>query len=442
MSKNSWGLLRGRVFRIVIGGEFVSLLGDGIYTVALAWLVLSVSSAKVLAVTLICLGVPRGLLLLIGGAATDRLSSRQVMFVSHVTRAILVTALGLAVAAKNVHPWEFYVISAAFGVADAFFWPASKAILPTLVPSEDLPQANAINSVAEQAPALVGPLLGGALVAGFGAAVGLFCDAGTFLLAAITILAAPRSAVNAEKPSISVKATFDEIRAGFSYARRKPGVRWVLLIISASALAYGGLFGVGLPRLAQTFPERAFGLGVMYSSWGFGQLGGALSAAHTGLPRRWGMLIIGMAFAEGTTFALLGVVPNLFVVSVMLALLGFGVAYSSDVALPTWVQVTTSQEMLGRVSSIMDIPRVALEPLSMVMMGILCTISVRLAFFAASIPMLAAACILLATKSARTLQTATTPDASSDEGAVTRPGSVAIEPGSVDKQPGGAGLGP
>lgn len=383
------------------------MLGDSVYTVALAWLILQVASPAVLAISMICLGIPRGVLLLLGGVATDYFTPRQVMFCSHGIRAILVTGLAILTAAGQFQHWHFYVISTAFGIADAFFWPASGSILATLVPPGELVQANVVNSIGEQATTLTGPIIGGLLVYGLGPVPALFCNAATFLIAACTILAAPKT-VKPTPGRITVGKTLGDIRTGLAYSYSKPGIRVILLIISASALAYSGLFGVGLPTLAKTFPQASFGLGLMIASWGLGQFLGALSAGYTGLPRRWGLLIIGMAFCEGAVFGLLGFIPNLWIVSALFVVLGFGVAYSSDVALPTWIQKTTPREMLGRVNSIMDIPRVTLEPISMIMMGTLASINVRLAFGAASLPMLFVAMTLLASKQARNL--ATEPD--------------------------------
>jgi hypothetical protein len=83
--------------------------------------------------------------------------------------------------------------------------------------------------------------------------------------------------------------------------------------------------------------------------------------------------------------------------------LGFGVAYASDVAIPTWIQASTSTEMLGRVNSIINLPRVLLPPVSMAVMGGLAVISVRLPFFFAAAPMLLAAAALTVTGATRQL---------------------------------------
>ncbi len=251
--------------------------------------------------------------------------------------------------------------------------------------------------VAEQVSRLAGPLLGGALMAWAGAPAAMGFNAFTFFVAAGTVLAAPRREVG----PVEGLSVFREIRAGLSYAGRNVEVRIVLLVVGAGALSYSGLFTVALPALAR----NSLVLGAMFSAWGLGQLVGTLSATLTGLPRRWGLLIIGMAVAEGTSFAVLGVVPRYQLAVVLLALLGAGVAYSSDVALPSFVQTRTPADLLGRVNSLLDLPRVALAPLSIAGMGLLAAIDVRLAFLFAALPMLLVGLILAASRRARRLTT-------------------------------------
>src|SRR6266699_433119 len=100
------------------------------------------------------------------------------------------------------------------------------------------------------------------------------------------------------------------MRGGVIYAARHVEVRMVLLLVTAATLSYSGLFAVGLPTLARGVSGGSLALGVMVSAWGLGQLIGAVGASITGLPRRWGRLIIGMTFAEGTCFAVLGLAPH------------------------------------------------------------------------------------------------------------------------------------
>jgi MFS family permease len=399
-----------RRFWWVWSGEALSLFGDLSFEVAFAWLVLSTSgSAATLGLVLVVGGVPRALLLLAGGAITDRFTPRTVMLVSHLGRAVAVTALTVLVAADTLHLWHLYAIAVAFGVAEAFFWPASASIVPTLVTPDRLPRANALVGAAEQAARLGGPLLGGALVALGGSVSAMAFNAATFLVAAGTVLMAPRTAA---APS-GHRSVVGEIRAGLRYAARSYEIRIVLVIVSAATLSYAGLFRVGLPALSKQFSHGtgsgAVGLGVLLAAWGLGQLAGTVAATLTGLPRRWGLLIVAMAVAEGATFAVLGFVPSLAVAAALLALLGVGVAYSSDVALPTFVQTRTPPALLGRVNSLIDLPRVTLEPVSVAVLGLLTAVDLRWAFVAAAVPTLAAGIGLALSPRARRMTAAADP---------------------------------
>lgn len=183
-------VLHDRTFRMVEGGEIVSVLGDYAYQVAFAWLVLSVTgSAVTLAVVMICNVVPNGLLILVGGAITDRWSARHVMFCSHLSRGLLVSGLCAVTLTGTVRIWHFYVMAAAFGLADAFFWPASGSILPLLVDAGDLPAANAVVVAGEQVAMFAGPLLGGAVMTAFSPSAVLAVNAATFFIAAVTCTA-------------------------------------------------------------------------------------------------------------------------------------------------------------------------------------------------------------------------------------------------------------
>ncbi len=393
-----WGYSQ---FRWVWLGESVAILGDVSFLVAFSWLILGISDAAMLAAVLLTVAIPRGVLMLVGGAFTDRFSPRTVMLVSHLARGIAVAALTGLYLTGTLAIWHLFAIGLLFGVADAFFWPASVSIIPTLVPREQLARANALAASGEQAARLVGPLLGGALVAlgGLGWVFGL--NACAMFFAAASLLGVRKVKVE-EQEQLSV---LRQIRSGLGYAARSVEIRIVVALIAAATLSYSGLFAVGLPALAKS-SGGALVLGMMLSAWGLGQLAGTLSASVTGLPRRWGLLIIGMAFLEGVSFAVLGFVPNNLVAVALLALLGFGVAYSTDVALPTFVQTTTPPAMLGRVSSVLELPRVLLEPVSVAAMGLLATGDVRWAFLAAAVPMLLVSLALAASRRARALRTA------------------------------------
>jgi MFS family permease len=325
------------------------------------------------------------------------------MLISHLVRAAIMAAIAVAAALGSVRTWELFGLAAVFGVADAFFWPASDSILPSLLPAALLERGNAAVGLGEQATRLLGPILGGLLVrdAGLTAAIGF--NAATYLLAAFTVTAAPARRPSEERRPLA--AIGGEIAEGLRYARRSTEFRIVFMLIAAATLSYSGLFAVGLPALSRSFPDGPVALGLLLSAWGLGQLAGTVSAMVTGLPRRWGYLIIVMTLCEGTTFALLGLLPGLWITLTVLTLLGFGVAYSSDVALPTFIQTRTPPQVLGRVNSVLNLPRTALSPLSIALMGLLAAWNLRWCFAAAALPMLAAGLRAAFSPAARQLST-------------------------------------
>jgi hypothetical protein len=397
--------LRFRPFAVVLAGEGLSMVGDGAFGVALAWLVLhETGSVAALASVMLAGAIPRGLLMLFGGATTDRLSPRTVMLWSHVVRGVAVATVGALAWAGSVQLWQLYALAVVTGVAAAFFGPASESVLPFLLPAEHLPRGNALQGAAEQGAMIGGPLLGGLLTAWLGPAAAIGLNALTFFVAALTVRAAPRGEATHQQ-AMSVSGVLEEVGEGLRLARGSHEVRIVLLIVSASALSYSGVFAVGLPALARSFSTNALALGTLIAAWGVGQLLGTISAAITGLPRRWGLLIIGMTVVEAAAFALLGISPNVLSASTILVVVGFGVAYSSDVALPTFIQTRTPRQFLGRVSSLIGLPRVVLEPISIALLALVLSRSVTWGFAAAAIPMLAVGLRLCLDPEARNLRT-------------------------------------
>ncbi|HKF76998.1 MAG TPA: MFS transporter [Candidatus Dormibacteraeota bacterium] len=384
-------LLSGGPFRWMWAGQTASLLGDGAQGVALAWLTLALTGSPLaLGSVLLAGALPRAAVVLVGGAVSDRVSPRALLFASNVARALVAAVLAGLAATGSVRVWELYAGSFAFGLCDAFFVPAAGAVVPQLVAVDrDLTAANALLGVSEQGTMLVGPALGGVVVAAVGPGGAFGLNALSFLLAGAGLLPAP---IRRTARTEAAEGVWAGIGAGLAYAWSRVDLRVLLMLISVESLTYNGVFGVGLPALARSLAQGPVALGLLYSSWGCGQLAGAVSAGLTGLPRRWGLLVIAMTAGAGLAFAMLGLLPALGPDAAVLAALGFGVAYSSDVALPTWVQRSTSPQLLGRVNGMIELPRSALAPVSVVAFGALAGTSLAAAFVACgAVQLLAAA---------------------------------------------------
>lgn len=174
--------LHGRDFRLFWSANLVSLLGDGVFTVALALEALQLDrSPSGLAYVLAARTVPLVGLSLLGGVVADRVARRTALLVADGVRGGAVAVIAVLAAAHGASLLALVLMAVVFGTADAFAEPAFLALLPEIVPDAMLVQANALNSTSsELAMNLVGPAIGGAVVGLLGISGAFLLDAATF----------------------------------------------------------------------------------------------------------------------------------------------------------------------------------------------------------------------------------------------------------------------
>ena len=145
-------------FRLLAGGQFTSTIGDYCYAVALPWLVLSSHGGAILLGTVLaCYGVPRTLLIPVGGVLADKVGSRTVMLAADAVRCMLVAVLAVLAARHTASLVALGPLAAFIGAGEGLFIPASFAIMPSLLDREQLGAGNAISTAAVHAGSLLGP---------------------------------------------------------------------------------------------------------------------------------------------------------------------------------------------------------------------------------------------------------------------------------------------
>ena len=182
--------LRHRDFRLLWTGQAISLIGDGIYLVAIAWLVYDISNSPgALGLVGVAWTLPMVLTLLGAGVLSDRYDRRLLMIVADVLRVVAVGASGRAHARRRRRSCGTWSCSSCvYGVGDALFAPAFTAIVPDVVPQEDILQASALKELMEPVGLrFAGPALGGFLIAGLDVGAALVVDAATFAASAVAV---------------------------------------------------------------------------------------------------------------------------------------------------------------------------------------------------------------------------------------------------------------
>jgi Transmembrane secretion effector len=368
--------LRGRDFRLVFGGESVSLLGDQFHFVALAWLTLQLTGSGVaLGTVLMAAAIPRAVFMLVGGAMSDRLSPRSLMLGSNVLRTVVVALVATLVLTGNAQLWQLYVLAFMFGVVDAFFYPALNTMVPMLVTDRQLPPANGLVQVMQQVSGLMGPALAGVVVAAVTTGPAFAIDAASFAVASATLLAVRggrRMAQPANEPGAKAEPAaglLANIGSGLSFVWGDPAVRSLILLVAAFNFAFTGPLLVGLPYLADVrFEGGAAAFGLIISAFGAGALGGALLAGSLHRVPRLGLVTLVTAAAMGVGLALVGNAPTVILAVGAMGALGLGSGFI-NVRVVAWLQGRTPEAMRGRVMSLLLLGAIGLAPISLAVSG-------------------------------------------------------------------------
>ncbi len=380
-----WTVLASGTYRKLWLATTLSLFGDFFNSIAVAWLVLQLTgSSLALGSVLVVQALPRAILMMVGGAAVDRLSARTTMLASMGLRAASVGLLAALVLAGRTQMWEVYVIAAVFGVVDAFFWPARSSILPRVVATEELEAGNAVLNVTAQLAVILGPVLAGVVVAAFGTGWGFAGDAMFFLLGVLFVAWLPRAArAAAGDGAHAAGGLAQQIAAGLRYAWADLGIRVALIVIAVVDFGANGALAVGLPTLAHgKLAAGAGGLGILFGSWGVGATAGALGAGFFPPPRRMGLLIILLCVWLGLGMAGVGLVPSLLPAAVLMGVSGIGTGVVNTYAV-SWLQRRIEPRMQGRVMSIVMFASTGLTPLAYAASGAIASVNPTVLFVAA-----------------------------------------------------------
>ena len=357
-------------FRNLWIGGGVSALGDQFYLVALPWLVLQLTGSNLAVGTvLMCAAIPRAVLMLGGGAVSDRIAPRRIMMMTVSTRTIFVGAVGVLVFFHVVRLWHLYILAFAFGVADAFGIPAFQSLLPQLVDRERLPSANAAFQSVYQIATMLGPAPAGIIIKALGTAWAFIIDALSFLFILVPIYGLPRTSP-APKPRAEGKHFGHDIADGLLYVWRDSAMRALLIVMTGVNLCVSGPIIVGLAALAKFRFGTPTAFGVLISSWSGGALIGSIVSGTRKQRTHRGWTMIVASTVVSLAIAAVGVLSSELSIALVLALAGVVGGYN-NIVLITWFQQRVQPEFMGRVMSVLMFGWVGLMPVSYPVAGAL-----------------------------------------------------------------------
>jgi MFS family permease len=360
-------VLRSRSYLLLWTVQFASTLAGFFNYVAVAWLTLQLTgSTLAVGSVLAAAAVPLAVLMLLGGALSDRFTPRSTMLAAGLARGVVMAVLAALTLTHSVQIWQLFASAVLVGATSAFFYPASTSMLPRLVADDQLEAGNALLNISRTVAGVLGPATAGVVVAVAGVGSALGVDAAGSILAGLLVVLLPAGGRDSRASTSNPLA---DVRDGILHVWGDVPLRATLLVIAALNLFAIGAVEVGLPALAhQRLSQGAVALGTAFAAWGLGSTLGSLAAATRPAPGRFGWMMVGVVALLGAGIAGIGVAPTLPALVAVMVVVGV-VEGAGTTYLISWMQRRTDQGMQGRVMSLAMLASVGLEPLALLMAG-------------------------------------------------------------------------
>jgi MFS family permease len=341
-----------RDFALLWAGYAISMLGDGIFMVAISWQALALSnSAATLGYVWLAWTAVHLAALLFSGSLVDRANRKTVLFAAALAGVVSMGGIGILSVSGHLKLWELLVLAGVFGGGEAFFGPAFNAIIPDLVSEELLPAANSVRQfIRPFVFRLAGPALGGVLIASTKVGVAFLVDAGSFVAVILALTLMRTGSVPA--PAAEQTSLLRSTREGFAYVRSQPWLWQALCVFVVTTALELGPLQVLVPFFVKNdLHQNATGLGIYFAAGGAGALIASWTFASKGMPGRPVRVLYAAWTASGLFAALIGTSATLWQALVFGFLAG-GAAAAQIALWYTMLQTRVDREFIGRVSSL------------------------------------------------------------------------------------------
>lgn len=367
----TFAALRHRNYRLLWSGTLVSSSGDWMDQIAFNWLVYALTGSPVyLGLVNLCRMAPILVFTLVGGVVADRVERRKLLMTTQAAAMVMAFLLAVLVATNLIQIWMVMLIAAGRGTMMSFNQPARQSLVSELVPAEDLQNAIALSSATQNLTRIIGPTIGGLLIASIGVAGAFFVNAASFVAVLYGLSQMEFGEGKAKRRNKG--GMWAELKDGLRYSAGHPSLR-VLLPLALLPLVFGMPYMSMLTVFAKDVLQiGGQGLGIMTACAGAGAVIGALRVASDrgGNPTRRMMVALACFGACLIVFAWSPWLPLS-----LAALIGVGISQQSYMATNnTLIQTIVDPQYRGRVLSTMFLNR-AMVPLGTLVAGIVTSVA-------------------------------------------------------------------
>lgn len=362
--------LRNRNYRLFYFGQAVSLSGTWMQTIAQAWLVLQLTDSKVALGTVTMLQfLPITIFVLFAGVIADRVPKRNFILLTQTLAMSQALALAALVWSGHIQLWHVYALAPVLGLANAFEQPTRQAFVVEMVGKDDLMNAVVLNSALFNAARLIGPAIGGVLIATVGVKGAFLVNGVSFLpVIAGLMMMNPAELYAVNRRVHGPVNPLGELKEGLAYAFRTPAVLLIVILVAMIG-TFGYNFTVVLPLVDRFVLGRgSVELGFLTAAVGLGALISALALAGRKTAAKQTMFLGGAAFA-----IMLGAVAlSHWYYATLLFLLLLGMASTAFGATAnTSLQLATPDHLRGRVMALYMLLFVGSTPIGGYLTGLM-----------------------------------------------------------------------
>jgi MFS family permease len=356
-------------YRLFWFSQLISQIGNWMQVTAQAWLVLQLTGSSVALGTVLALQyLPMLCVTLFAGVVVDRVSKQRLLMVAAALELVQAGVLAALTSGGHIQLWHIYVLAGCLGLVTAFENPGRQAFVMELVGRQNVVNAVGLNSAQVNGARLIGPAIGGLVIAGWGVAACFFLNATSFLTVVVGLALMRRE---------NFLALPSKQAGGKMLAQLREGLRFIggtrEAMTTMIMLAGIGCLGINFFTVVPLFAEKALHLpadqfGLLMTAIGLGSLLAALMVARAGKPAPRNVVLAALAF--GIVDVSIGFAPSLAVAFGLFALLGCcGLTFTS--LANTSLQLLTPDELRGRVMAVFGLLLTGTTPVGALVTGLL-----------------------------------------------------------------------
>ncbi|GGE80258.1 MFS transporter [Priestia taiwanensis] len=356
-------ILKNQNFLFLWLGALLSGIAISFFTFSQTWYIVKTLNLEAsLGIVLVATSVPRLLLMIVGGALADKFPKNRIMVTSNIFRMLLVLGLILLLQQHTLSLLTFTLFGIMFGILDAFFWSADGSILPEIIRKDQLTEANSITQMTNQSSLIIGPIIAGFMIK-LGTYETVFTmSAILLLLSAICIffMKLPKKEITSDKET----SMLTSIKEGILYVKESPFISALLFCSVFINLFLIGPMQIGFPLFAKNVLNGdSVTFSYLESSVAVGMAIGAIGVVLLRLKKKRGIFCLTMLLLAGAFFFALSFTSTLWMSLGMGVLFGISVA-AAAIPMMAILQMIVSENMMGRVMSLMMLSSMGLIPVS------------------------------------------------------------------------------